>query len=613
MDHPQVPTSATDPIQRRQNISNRKIMGKISINYWSVFALVVIVVSVFVGVYLVRNPLKRDSQAASAPVGISLSPSQGTISSGSKLDIVYNPGGNLVGFSEFEITFDSSKIKLSNEITVNNYFGKLVVKTTRDEANSTGRIKLALGLEPGKTPTTNQVVLGSITFTPSTTSSNVSAAISFDSSHIQIVDTSRNTLAYNLTNGAYTVNPTSATLTPTTNPTTTIPPKASPTQPPSNSGPTATPTTRPTSTPTNKPTATPTMSNSSGPTPTLPPIMPGKGIWISKEEIMSIPASGAAWDRLKNAANSSWGSAKLGDNNSDHDVKTLAGALVATRLNDSNMRSKTIQGLQSAMNSSLSRSLELSRGLQTYIIAADIIGYQDSAFKSWVREMLNANVSAHMGGSSLCNSSGTSYSCSGVGGVRCTAQRSANNWGGHARASVAAAAVYLGDSSLLQEVTNAYKAFIGLSVPNHLYCESTNWHADSSNKFGINRKGSTISGKNVSGVLPEDWRRSTNFQWPPVDSGYMWEGLQGTVVTGVILHRAGTVPFNSSENAIVRAFNMLYGYGEAANNSPVYVNKAAGDDTWQPWVVNYYAGTNFPTGAATSGKNMGWTDWTHAR
>jgi hypothetical protein len=357
-----------------------------------------------------------------------------------------------------------------------------------------------------------------------------------------------------------------------------------------------------TSTPTKAITATPTKTTTGTPTIT-PPQGTTKGLWISQEEIMKLPTSGAAWDRLLSAANSNWGSANLGDNNSMHDVDTLAGALVAVRTNNSTMRTKTIDGLQSAMVSPLTRALELSRGLQTYIIAADIISYHDSAFESWVRKMLNADVSPHTGGTDLCNSSGTSFSCSGIGGVICTAHRSANNWGGHARASTIAGALYLNDQTLLNQVANSYRAFIGLNAPNHLYCENTTWHANPNERFGVNRIGTTIQGHSVSGVLPEDWRRASEFQWPPLisstDAGYMWEGMQGYIVSAVLLHRAGIVPITSGDNAVVRSMDILY----AVNYPP------SGDDTWIPWVVNHYAGKSYPTSTASPGKNMGWTDW----
>jgi hypothetical protein len=38
-----------------------------------------------------------------------------------------------------------------------------------------------------------------------------------------------------------------------------------------------------------------------------------------------------------------------------------------------------------------------------------------------------------------------------------------------------------------------------------------------------------------------------------------------------------------------------------------------GDDTWQAPLVDRYYGTRFWDGRPTApGKNVGWTDWTHA-
>ena len=328
-----------------------------------------------------------------------------------------------------------------------------------------------------------------------------------------------------------------------------------------------------------------------------PPPGTGKGIWISKEEIMALPISGAAWDKVLSEAKSDWGSACLNDNGCVHDVKTLAGALVAVRMNDEAMRAKTIKGLEAAMSSPTSRTLELARGLQTYVIAADIIGYNDPAFKTWLKNTIDdTSISGREGGGLYYNSI-----------------RDSSNWGGHERASIASALIYLNDNRI-SELVRSYKEFIGEDVsPKTLNYKSTNWHSEPNDKAGVNRKGSKINGIVVSGVLPEDWRRGGEFKWPPSTSGYMWEGMQGYVVTAVILHRAGYVPFNSGDNVVVRSMDMLYGKGEASVNSPVFSNPPSGDDTWIPWVVNHYAGTSYPTSTANYGKNMGWTDWTHAK
>lgn len=332
------------------------------------------------------------------------------------------------------------------------------------------------------------------------------------------------------------------------------------------------------------------LAHAQSPSPT------NQGIWISREELLSLPTTGTAWQNVKNAADSDWGNACLYDNNCEHDVKTLAGALVAIRLNDAAMRDKVIKGLQDATGSQLARTLELARGLQSYVIAADIIGYEETTFKQWVAQMLETPIQGREGN-----------------GLYYNALRDSSNWGGHERASVAAALLYLKDSRM-NEVVRAYREFIGeTDSPKTLNYKNTNWHADAGSKAGVNRRGAKINDVTVSGILPEDWRRGGEFSWPPRDSGYMWEGMQGYVVTAAILHRAGLVPFQAEDNVVVRAMDILHGEGEAARNNPVYKHLPTGDDTWIPWLVNYYAGTTYPTEvSATTGKGMGWTAWTHA-
>lgn len=319
-------------------------------------------------------------------------------------------------------------------------------------------------------------------------------------------------------------------------------------------------------------------------------------MWLTTEEIMALPTTGSPWQTVLSAANSAWGNANLSDNNSKHDVLTLAGALVAVRNNDAAIRSKVAAALESAVKSPLARALEASRGLQTYVIAADIVDYRDNAFKAWVEKTVTAPIQGHSGGT----------------GILGTATHSSTNWGGHCRASLAAAAIYTGRVDFKDAVVAAQRTMVGLPAPgNEMKFDGTDWHAGTP-QAGVNVANAMKGNVSLSGVLPGDWRRGGAFKWLPAKSGYMWGGMSGLVVTAVLLHRAGWLPFDAGDNAIVRAMDMLHGTGLAAKNSPVFRYPAEGDDTWIPWVVNAYAGTNYPTTTAQSGKNMGYTDWTHA-
>ena len=104
--------------------------------------------------------------------------------------------------------------------------------------------------------------------------------------------------------------------------------------------------------------------------------------------------------------------------------------------------------------------------------------------------------------------------------------------------------------------------------------------------------------------LPDDQRRSGGFRWPPPHENYVYEALQGALAQAVMLERAGYAPFAWGDRALLRAFHWLY---DEARFS------AVGDDTWEPHVVNYYYGTAFPAPVPSQpGKNVGFTDWTHA-
>jgi hypothetical protein len=61
------------------------------------------------------------------------------------------------------------------------------------------------------------------------------------------------------------------------------------------------------------------------------PVAQRPSMWLTPAEIAALPTSGPAWQAVKSAADGSWESANLADNNNEHVTKTLAGALVFAR------------------------------------------------------------------------------------------------------------------------------------------------------------------------------------------------------------------------------------------------------------------------------------------
>ncbi len=235
-------------------------------------------------------------------------------------------------------------------------------------------------------------------------------------------------------------------------------------------------------------------------------------------------------------------------------------------------------------------ALATFRALGTYVIAADLVGLppdKDQVFRAWLRQLLDFD--HKVGSKSLVF----------------THEDRPNNWGTHAGASRAAIAVYLGDTAGLDRTAQVFKGYLGdrSSYAGFRY-GSLSWQCDASQPVGINPKGCTKEGHSIDGVLPDDQRRCGGFSWPPCTPIYAWEGLQGTIVQAVILHRAGYDTFNWGDQALLRAYKWL-------SNEIAY--PAEGDDTWQLPLVDLFYGTSYWDGKKTRyGKNMGWTGWTHS-
>jgi fibronectin type 3 domain-containing protein len=331
-------------------------------------------------------------------------------------------------------------------------------------------------------------------------------------------------------------------------------------------------------------------------TPTTPPPRTGpfqRGIWLNATEIAALPTTGPAWVALKAAADAALGKADVSDQDSSHDVRTLAAALVYARTQDPAYLLKADAGIAAAIGTEAGgRTLALGRNLMAYVIAADVIDLQryDADLDARLRAWLTAVRSEVLDGKTLIT----------------TDELRPNNWGTLAGASRIAADIYLGDAADVARAAAVFQGWLGdRSVYAGFVYGDTGWQADPAQPVGINHTGSTIQGYDVDGALPEELRRGCPFQVPPCATGYPWEALQGAVAQAYMLSRLGYDAWSWSDRALLRAAQFLarldqqYG-GWWAN----------GDDKWVPWVLNRGYGTTLPTApVALAGKGMGWTDW----
>lgn len=355
---------------------------------------------------------------------------------------------------------------------------------------------------------------------------------------------------------------------------------------------------------------------------TTPPPRParqaGDGIWISPAEVRRLPTHGAAWERLKAAADGPIGKADIADQDSDHDVLTMAVALAYARTGDERYRRKAADAIESAVGTEHGgRTLALGRNLLSYVVSADLIrlrGYDppgDRRFRAWL---------AYVRHEPLGSEAVSDQTLIG------TAERAANNWGGMAGASRVAIAAYLGDERDLTRAAKVMRGWLGdrsayPGVPGPLFGRDDvgkgfraggsendlSWQADPARPRGVNPAGSRKDGHSIDGALPDDMRRGGPFQWPPVYTQYPREALSGYVALAELLYRQGYDVYEWEDEALLRATRFLRRLDR----------RFPDEGWWEPgvpvyWIINYRYGTSFPVDASRLGRNIGWTDWTHA-
>ncbi|MFZ6004404.1 MAG: hypothetical protein ACOYXM_10785 [Actinomycetota bacterium] len=344
------------------------------------------------------------------------------------------------------------------------------------------------------------------------------------------------------------------------------------------------------------------------------PVEPPGRIWVDPDHLMSRPVEGRAWQRLKARADSDLGEADIADQDSDHDIDTLAVALVAARTQDPAYFAKARAALMDVIGTDenrdrdcevgpdRARALSLGRNLPSYVIAADLIGLRPDAdprsegsrFAAWVDTVRFKPNCPNVRDGEPLNLSEEHDS-------------SGSNGSAMAGAARIAAAAYLGDDDELDAAWDTYRRYSGdRSVgPDLTFNEpGLSWAADEDEPVAINPAGSTKDGHRIDGAIINDIGRGDAFDWPPEHTQYHWEGTAGYYVQAQLLDRAGYDSWNVSDDAPRRVMEFNRSLAEELGDE-------WWDHTdWAKYLANFVYGLDLPiSGPADEGKNMAWTDW----
>lgn len=358
--------------------------------------------------------------------------------------------------------------------------------------------------------------------------------------------------------------------------------------------PSPTPTQEPTPTPTLAPTPTPTIAPTPTPSPT--PVAVEMDVWISPEELASRPMTGDSWQSVVSAASGATaGGANVSDQDSSHDVSTLAAAIVAARTGNQSDRDKVVAALEGAIGTEQgARWLAIGRNLGSYIIAADLIDIRSGPIYDWL-ESFKTKLLAH-------NNNGTPIPLSPwTSGSNASAQE------GFVHAALAA---YTDDAAMLSDGWDGFRRYCGdRSSPHTMSSNDDSWQVIPSDPVGVQDPGATKNGHRLDGAIGNDMSRGGSFNFPPGYTAYPWVGLEGAVPAAVVFSRAGLPAFDIVSECIWRANDYLLFLRTATGNQDWYDETRA---SYVKHLVNVAYGEDFPVEVVVgTGRTAGFTDYTH--
>ena len=376
--------------------------------------------------------------------------------------------------------------------------------------------------------------------------------------------------------------------------------------------PTATPT--PASTPlvlapTPIPTPVPTSAPGSGGGSAPPPnVAVQSGIWLSQAELMALPTSGGAWDRLVSRSQQAIPRDDLSCQDASAPQAVMATALVAARLNDNALRAKVRDELMRAIGTEngstcghpdRNRPLGVGRNLAPYVIAADLIGFRafDSGSEASWRNWLSTLRSKPLAGGWALDSA--------------QARGDHSNWGAHQAAALTAANAYLGDAAQLAVDAAIARSWVDpTAAQNWVYYPDKHDYSWSATGIPptvpVNPPGARKDGVNVDGIPLVDMQRGGGFTTgAPVTTDYPRESLVGRTVQFELLYRAGYNSYAWGNQGLLRVAQRLLAFSQQW------------DPAWYDarinayWILESRYRVGLPRAEAARGRQVVGVDWTH--
>lgn len=324
---------------------------------------------------------------------------------------------------------------------------------------------------------------------------------------------------------------------------------------------------------------------------------PPKGIWLTAQEIGSLPMEGKAWEALKATATGSWATPTLSNQDSAANVQVWAGALYAVRTGSQTMREKVRAAVKKIPSTIGGRTLALGRELPAYVLAIDLVGWSTQAEEDSFKSFLRSARTKELDGKTLIS----------------TFEQKPNNWASQAAFALVVVDRYLADADGLARRVKVFRGLLGdrSSYAGYTYDQDNweEWQADPKLPVPINPRGATKEGHSIDGALPEEMRRGPNsgvFDWPPPCVNYCWTSYTPLLSAAWVLSRSGHQDvFSWSDSALLRAIRWLHVEADCP---------AEGNDVGTSWLANSIWGTTFRVSSPTQiSREIGWLDWTHAR